>query len=102
MLGKEIVDGVLEDLETSAVDDRLKAMLRFLEKMTLHSDQLSITDGEALRAAGVSEAAAIDAAGVALSFNLIVRLADSFKFAIPKDGVFARMAPRMLKGGYQL
>ncbi len=101
-MGKELVDSVLNDFETAAIDDRLRAMLRFLQKMTLTPADLSPEDGEALRRAGVSPAAAIDATGVALSFNLIDRLADSFSFAVPPQSVFARMASKMAKGGYRM
>jgi alkylhydroperoxidase family enzyme len=91
---------VLEDIESAPIDSRLKATLRFLEKMTLRPEEMSPSDGDALRAAGVSDEAAEDAIGVALAFNLIDRLADSFVFAIPPDAYFRGSAPRMLKRGY--
>lgn len=93
---------VLEDLESAPIDARLKAMLRFLEKMTLQPEAMSPSDGAALRAAGVSNEAAEDAIGVALVFNLIDRLADSFAFEIPPDSVFRRGARFMLKHGYRV
>ena len=91
---------VLEDVESAPIDSRLKAMLRFLEKMTLRPEEMLPLDGDGLRAAGVSDEAAEDAIGVALSFNLIDRLADSFAFAIPPDAAFRGSAPRLLKHGY--
>jgi alkylhydroperoxidase family enzyme len=75
-------------------------MLRFLEKMTLRPELMSPLDGDALRAAGVSDEAAEDAIGVAVAFNLIDRLADSFDFEIPPDAYFRGSAPRLLKRGY--
>lgn len=101
-MGKELVDGVLKDFETAAIDDRLKAMLRFLEKVTLTPADLSPEDGQALRRAGISQAAAIDATGVALAFNLIDRLADSFLFAVPPQSAFAGMAGKMANRGYRI
>ena len=101
-MGKELVDSVLNDFETAAIDDRLRGMLRFLQKMTLTPADLSPEDGEALRRAGVSQAAAIDATGVALSFNLIDRLADSFSFAVPPESAFAGMAGKMANRGYRM
>ena len=101
-MGKELVDGVLNDFETAAIDDRLRAMLRFLQKMTLTPADLSPEDGEALRRAGISPAAAIDATGVALAFNLIDRLADSFSFAVPPQSHFARMAGKLINRGYRM
>ncbi len=80
----------------------MKAMLTFIEKMTLELDQLTPADGQVLRDAGVSAQAATDAIGVALCFNLIDRLADSFAFEVPSPKVFAKGAPGMLKRGYSL
>ena len=62
----------------------MKAMLTFIEKMTLEPDRLAPADGQVLRDAGVSAQAATDAIGVALCFNLIDRLADSFAFEVPE------------------
>jgi alkylhydroperoxidase family enzyme len=93
---------VLEDVESAPIDSRLKAMLRFLEKMTLRPEGMSPLDGAALRAAGVSDEAAEDAIGVALAFNLIDRLADSFAFQVPPDAYFRGSAPRLLKRGYRI
>jgi alkylhydroperoxidase family enzyme len=93
---------VLEDVESAPIDSRLKAMLRFLEKMTLRPEGMSPLDGATLRAAGVSDEAAEDAIGVALAFNLIDRLADSFAFQVPPDTYFRGSAPRLLKRGYRI
>ena len=92
----------LEDFESAPIHVRLKAMLRFLEKMTLRPEAMSPSDGAALRAVGVSNDAAEDAIGVALAFNLIDRLADSFAFEIPPDFMFRRSARFMLKRGYRV
>lgn len=55
-------------------------MLGYLEAMTLRPDELAPEDAEAVRAAGVSDQAMVDALLVAAYFNLIDRLADSFGF----------------------
>lgn len=101
-LGDELVARVLEGIESAPIDSGLKAMLRFLEKMTLRPEQMLPSDGAALRAAGVSDEAAEDAIGVALAFNLIDRLADSFGFEIPPDAVFRGGARFRLKQGYRI
>ena len=99
-LGDELVARVLEDFESAPIDRRLKAMLRFLEKMTLRPEAMSPSDGATLRAAGVSNLAAEDAIGVALAFNLIDRLADSLAFEVPTDPEFRRSAKFLLENGY--
>ena len=78
------------------MDERLRATLGFLEKLTLRPDDLSAQDAEAVLAAGVKEDALIDAIHIAALFNMIVRLADSFDWYVPPDrelsvGVEARL-----------
>jgi len=55
-------------------------MLGYLEAMTLRPDELRSEDADAVREAGVSDEAMVDALLVAGYFNLIDRLADSFGF----------------------
>ena len=60
-------------------------MLGFLEKLTLHPEQLTEADAAALRAAGVHKDAATEAIYVAALFCIYNRLADSFGFSLPTD-----------------
>ena len=91
-----------EDWRTAPVSDELRATLGFVEKQTLHPEELTRGDAEAVYAAGVSQQALRDAATVAALFNMIVRLADSFGWDVPEwDQLLAR-APMMLDGGYSL
>ena len=96
------MEAVLEDFESAPIDKKMKEMLRFLEKMTLRPEELSTEDAQSLREAGLSDAAIEDAIGVAFSFNLIDRLADSFAFEVPPADFFAKNAPMMSKRGYKL
>lgn len=84
------------------VDDRLRAALGFIEKQTLRPDELTHEDAEAAFAAGVSREALRDAAKVSALFNMIVRLADSFGWAIPDWDRLMQRAPAMLEGGYAM
>ncbi len=93
---------MLEDFESAPVDNKMKEMLRFLEKMTLRPEELSAEDARRLREVGLSNAAIEDAVGVAFAFNLIDRLADSFAFEVPPADFFAKGAPMMLKRGYKM
>ena len=77
-LGEEVWDGVRADWRTAPIDERLRAALGFIEKQTLHPDELTEADAEAAYAAGVSRKALHNAAHVAALFNMIVRLADAF------------------------
>jgi alkylhydroperoxidase family enzyme len=93
---------VLADWRTAPVDERLRATLGFLEQMTLRPEELTPADAEAVRAAGVSEGALVDAVHVAALFSMIVRMADALGFEPPGPEYLKAGAPRMLAGGYAL
>jgi alkylhydroperoxidase family enzyme len=93
---------VKRDWRTAPVDERLRATLGFVEKMTLRPAELTAADAETVLAAGVSEEALIDAIHVAALFNMIVRLADSLGWDVPPFEAFSARADRMLAGGYAL
>jgi alkylhydroperoxidase family enzyme len=71
-----------------------------VEKLTLTPDALAAGDVEAVRAAGVSEAAMLDAIYICAAFNLIDRVADALGFAIPPS--FTKGAASQLKRGYSV
>ena len=80
----------------------LRATLGFIEKQTLHPDELTASDAEAAYAAGVSREALQQAAHVAALFNMIVRLADAFGWDVPDWDRLMQRAPAMLEGGYAM
>jgi alkylhydroperoxidase family enzyme len=77
-------------------------MLGFLEKLTLRPNELGPADAEAVRAAGVSDEAMIDAIHVAALFNMIVRLADSLGWDVPTWESCLDRGEAMLARGYAL
>ena len=77
-------------------------MLGFIEKLTLHPDELSSQDADAVRGTGVSDEAIVDAIHVAALFNMIDRMADSLKFEVPPYESFLGRADTMLAEGYLL
>jgi alkylhydroperoxidase family enzyme len=84
------------------VDERLRATLGFVEKLTLRPNELDRADAEAVRAVGVSDEALVDAIHVAVLFNMIVRLADSLGWDVPSFDEFSARADAMLASGYAL
>lgn len=94
-----LVAAVLKDWRTAPIDSRTRAMLGFLEKLCLQPDSVNANDIKPLRAEGLSKQAIEDAIHVCTLFNVYVRLADSFNFAIPADN-FARSAKTLLTRGY--
>jgi hypothetical protein len=59
-------------------------------------------DVDAVRAAGVSDDAIVDAIHVAALFNMIDRLADSLGWDVPEYDSFLARADQMLATGYTL
>src|SRR4051794_30942496 len=101
-LGEDVWEAVKTDWRTAPVSPQLRATLGFVEKQTLHPDELTPEDAEAVYAAGVSKQALHDAALVSAMFNMIVRLADSFGWDVPEREALMARAGAMLEGGYAL
>jgi hypothetical protein len=84
------------------VDEKLRAMLGFIEKLTLRPGELGPADADVVRAAGVRDEAIVDAIHVAALFNMIDRMADSLQFEVPPYESFLARADTMLAEGYTL
>jgi alkylhydroperoxidase family enzyme len=93
---------VLDDYTTAPIDDRLRATLRLLEKMTLDHANLGPEDIRGAMRAGVSKQAIQDALEVAFLFNVYDRLADAMGWDVPAvaGGYYQIGAKRLLKRGY--
>jgi uncharacterized peroxidase-related enzyme len=90
------------DWQTAPIDEGLRAMLGFLEKLTLRPEELGPEDADRVRAAGVSDEAVVDAVHVAALFNMIVRLADSLGWDVPTWESCLDRGEAMLSRGYAL
>jgi len=93
---------VQRDWRTAPISLELRATLEFLEKLTLDPAGVGREDAAAVRAAGVSEDALVDAIHVCALFSMIVRLADSFGWDVPSFDEFSARADAMLASGYAL
>jgi alkylhydroperoxidase family enzyme len=93
-MGGDIAQKTLADLSSAKLSPKLRAMLGFLEKLTLNPEGVSKEDAEPLKAVGIKKAAATDAIYVAALFCVYNRLADAFGFALPTDNY--QMAPKIL------
>jgi alkylhydroperoxidase family enzyme len=91
---------VLDDWHSAPIDEKLRVMLGFLEKVTLTPGEVGPDDIAPLRAAGVTDQAIEDALYVCAYFNLIDRLADSFGFFVPPAEVIEQRAAFLLEHGY--
>lgn len=98
----ETVRAVLADYRTAPIPGKLRAMLGFLEKLTLRPAEVVPADMEPLRAAGLSREEIEDAIHVCALFNLINRVADSLGFELQTEKGYAGSARRLLSSaGYK-
>ena len=100
MADETLVRAVLADWRTAPVAPHVRAALAFIEKLTLRPTEVSGTDVDALRAAGLSDAAIEDAIHVCALFNIYDRIADALDFHVPGPRGFASSAKRLLGRGY--
>lgn len=94
------MNAILENWRTAPIEPKLRAMLAFLEKLTLAPETVTAADARALRDAGLSEGAIEDAIHACVLFNVYDRLADAFEFDIPDRVGFAKSAASLLSRGY--
>ena len=92
---------ILDDWRSAPLDERLRATLGFLEKLTLDPASVTAADVAPLRAAGLGDEAIEDAIHATVLFNIYDRMADTLEFDIPPREGFAQGAKRLLSHGYQ-
>lgn len=100
-LDADTVAAVVADWRTADVDERVRATLGLLEKLTLTPDEVSELDVRAVLDAGVSAEAVRDAIEVCALFNTINRVADGLDFALPTAADRAFNTRVLLKLGYR-
>ncbi len=81
---------VLEDWRSAPVDEKLRATLGFLEKLTVTPHDVGPEDIEPLRASGLSDNAIEDAILVCTLFNSINRVSDALGFDLTGPKRFTR------------
>jgi uncharacterized peroxidase-related enzyme len=97
-----VVKAVLGDYRTAPIPEKLRAMLGFLEKLTLRPAEVGPADMPPLRAAGLTDEEIEDAIHVCAMFNLINRVADSLGFDQATEEGYAGAARMLLRSGYLL
>lgn len=75
--GEALVAGVLRDVETCALSDQEKALLRFVDKVNHDSPHITAADMDPLRAAGYDDEAIYYAITVCALFNFYNRWIDA-------------------------
>lgn len=92
---------VLADYKTAPIDEKLRATLALLEKMTLAPDTLTSEDVRPVLARGVTREALVDAFYVAFLFNTYDRLADTLGWELPDRRYYSKAGKFLLKRGYR-
>ena len=90
----------LDDPDRAPIDEKLRATLAFLRKLTLSPDEVTPADAKALLTLGLSREAIVDAAYVCYLFNTYDRLADTLGWALSSDAGYQASAKMLLKRGY--
>jgi uncharacterized peroxidase-related enzyme len=75
-IAPEAIDGLIQDLATAPIDNKLRPVLAFVKKLTLTPTRMTQADADAVFAAGWNEAALHSAIAVWCLFNFMNRLVD--------------------------
>ena len=98
--GEEFVSGVIRDLETSALGEKEKALLRFVRKITLAPGSITATDTSDLNVVGWDDGAIFYAISACALFNFYNRWVSASGVRPVSDDAFARLGSRMAAVGY--
>jgi uncharacterized peroxidase-related enzyme len=75
-LDKELVEALKRDWRTANLDEKDRAMLSYVEKLTMNPVSVWRDDMDALRAVGFDDTAILQITLIASFFNYINRVAD--------------------------
>lgn len=70
------ISGLIENIDTAAVAEELKPMLKFVRKLTLTPARMTAADADAVFAAGWDDEALFSAVAVCCVFNFMNRLVE--------------------------
>jgi uncharacterized peroxidase-related enzyme len=94
------VERLGEDIDLAPVSDRMKPVLRYVEKLTRAPGSITKSDAEAILTAGWDETALYHAAAVTALFNFMNRLVEGL--GIELDPAYFEVASRRLaEHGYR-
>jgi alkylhydroperoxidase family enzyme len=97
---EELVSGVLRDLESSALDDKHKALFRFVEKVNHDSPRITAEDMQPLYAVGWDDEAIYYAITVCALFNFYNRWIDASGVHALSEEAHRQGGKRMAAQGY--
>ena len=96
---KTSVVSALDDIDASPIDEKMKPVLRYAQKLTQQPNGVTQSDADAIFAAGWDETALFPTVAVTALFNFMNRLVDGV--GIELDPSYVKPASeRLAKGGY--
>jgi len=99
-LGKDMVDEVLQDVETSRLDPAHKELFRYLGKLADNPAQITAADVDKLKEAGWSEEAIYDALTVAALFKFYNTWNNGSGVRTMRSSDYAHSSQRLVTLGY--
>jgi uncharacterized peroxidase-related enzyme len=72
----EVLASALDDLDTAAIDERMKPVLRYVRKLTQEPARVTRADADAIFAAGWDDRALLGAVQVCALFNFMNRIVE--------------------------
>jgi alkylhydroperoxidase family enzyme len=100
-LGDEaLVAGVMADIDSSTLDDRHKALFRFIDKVNHDSPHIGPAEIDALHAVGWTDEAIYFAITVCALFNFYNRWIDATGVHAMSDAAHRQGGKRMATQGY--
>ena len=100
--GDDLIDRAVADWRTAPLRPPARAMVAFLEKMTLAPETLTTADADAIRAAGADDDAIRQAIYIGWWFNVANRTADAYGLEAPSARFLPGAVRFMSAVGYRL
>ncbi len=99
-LGEDLVRGVIDDLEGSALPDNEKALLRYVRKVNGDPLSVSQTDIDSLQDVGWTQEAIYDALSVTALFNFYNTWVEGAGCRTRSDAFFSAVGKALHSEGY--
>jgi uncharacterized peroxidase-related enzyme len=99
--GRDVIDAVIEDVESAAIDPKLRALLRIADKVRQSGLAVTPEDVEQARAAGAKDEDIHDAVLVAAAFCMFNRYVDGLATIAPRErAAYEQMGAVLATAGY--
>jgi alkylhydroperoxidase family enzyme len=98
---EELVDRVVRDPESAPLPEKEKALLRFVDKVNQHSQEITAADMQPLYAAGWTDEAIYYAITICALFNFYNRWVDAGGVPALSDEAHRQGGKRMAASGYE-